>query len=76
MPFILHPCVISGVCREADENWALVSCYAASSVNILLTFRNRILEYAFSWVKIKVKFTQEQDIMTQRGSTGITILFL
>jgi len=32
--------VISGYRREADENCALLGCYASSSDNFLLTFRD------------------------------------
>jgi hypothetical protein len=35
-------CVISGFRREADENCALLDCYAASSGNSLPTFRDNL----------------------------------
>ena len=34
--------MISGCCREADENCALLSCYAASGGNFLPTFRHNL----------------------------------
>jgi hypothetical protein len=36
---IKNPFVISGFRREADENCALLGCYAASSGNFLLAYR-------------------------------------
>jgi len=35
-------CVISGFCREVDENCALLGYYAASSGNSLRTFRGNL----------------------------------
>jgi hypothetical protein len=35
-------CVISGFCRGADENCALLSYYAGSGDNFLLTFRDNL----------------------------------
>ena len=34
--------MISGFCREVDENCALLGCYAASSGNFLATFRTNL----------------------------------
>jgi len=36
----MHVCVTSGFHREVDENCALLGYYAASSGNLLPTFRN------------------------------------
>jgi hypothetical protein len=39
---IKYACVISGFCREEDENCNLLGYYAASSGNFLPTFRDKI----------------------------------
>jgi hypothetical protein len=38
-----HLCVISGFCREVDENCALLDYYAAGSGNFLPTFWDNLL---------------------------------
>jgi len=41
-PCSLEHCEISGLRREADENYALLGYYAVCSVNYLPTFRNNL----------------------------------
>ena len=41
-PDIQERCVISGSCREVDENCALLGCCAAYNRNALPTFRDNL----------------------------------
>jgi hypothetical protein len=42
-PCSLVECMTSGYCREVDENCTLLGYYAASSGNLLPTFRDNLL---------------------------------
>ena len=48
--------VISGLCREVPENWALLGYYAASSGNYIPTFRGNLLVLS-KRVSLKVRPT-------------------